>query len=41
MNDSASMAKAAITIAPVRKSLRVNTRQARAFEIFTAGLSTI
>jgi uncharacterized protein YndB with AHSA1/START domain len=38
MNDSTSVAKAAITIAPVRKSLRVNTRQARAFEIFTAGL---
>jgi uncharacterized protein YndB with AHSA1/START domain len=27
-----------ITIAPVRKSLRVNTPQARAFEVFTAGL---
>ena len=27
-----------ITIAPVRTSIRVNTRQARAFEVFTAGL---
>jgi|AraplaMF_Col_mMF_1032025.scaffolds.fasta_scaffold00123_16 uncharacterized protein YndB with AHSA1/START domain len=27
-----------ITIAPVRKSIRVNTRQARAFEVFTEGL---
>ena len=27
-----------ITIAPVRKSIRVNTRQARAFEVFTASL---
>jgi uncharacterized protein YndB with AHSA1/START domain len=27
-----------ITIAPVRKSLRVNTGQARAFDVFTAGL---
>jgi uncharacterized protein YndB with AHSA1/START domain len=27
-----------ITIAPVLKSLRVNTGQARAFEVFTAGL---
>jgi uncharacterized protein YndB with AHSA1/START domain len=27
-----------ITIAPVRKSIRVNTRQARAFEVFTTSL---
>jgi uncharacterized protein YndB with AHSA1/START domain len=27
-----------ITIAPVRKSIRVNTRQARAFDVFTDGL---
>lgn len=27
-----------ITIAPVRKSIRVNAPQARAFEVFTAGL---
>ena len=27
-----------ITIAPVRKSIRVNTRQARAFEVFAAEL---
>jgi hypothetical protein len=27
-----------ITIAPVRKSIRVNTSQARAFDVFTAGL---
>ena len=27
-----------ITIAPVRKSIRVKTSQARAFEVFTAGL---
>jgi len=27
-----------ITIAPVRKSLRVNTGQAHAFDVFTAGL---
>jgi uncharacterized protein YndB with AHSA1/START domain len=38
VNDSVSTAKAAITIAPVRKSLRVKTRQSRAFEIFTTGL---
>jgi uncharacterized protein YndB with AHSA1/START domain len=28
-----------ITIAPVRKSLRVNAPQAKAFEVFTAGMS--
>jgi uncharacterized protein YndB with AHSA1/START domain len=27
-----------LTIAPVRKSIRVNTRQARAFEVFTGSL---
>jgi uncharacterized protein YndB with AHSA1/START domain len=27
-----------ITIAPVRKSIRVGTRQARAFDVFTTGL---
>lgn len=29
---------ATIVIAPVRKSIRVNTSQARAFEVFTSGL---
>jgi uncharacterized protein YndB with AHSA1/START domain len=29
---------ATITIAPVRKSIRVNASQARAFEVFTSGL---
>jgi uncharacterized protein YndB with AHSA1/START domain len=29
---------ATITIAPVRKSIRVNTSQARAFDVFTSGL---
>ena len=29
---------AAIKIAPVRKSIRVNAEPARAFEVFTAGL---
>jgi uncharacterized protein YndB with AHSA1/START domain len=29
---------AIVTIAPVRKSIRVNASQARAFEVFTAGL---
>jgi uncharacterized protein YndB with AHSA1/START domain len=29
---------ATITIAPVRKSIRVNASQARAFEVFTTGL---
>jgi uncharacterized protein YndB with AHSA1/START domain len=33
MNDSRP-----ITIAPVRKSIRVNTRQERAFDVFTNGL---
>jgi uncharacterized protein YndB with AHSA1/START domain len=28
-----------VTIAPVRKNIRVNVGQARAFEVFTAGLS--
>lgn len=28
-----------ITVAPVRKSLRVNAPQAKAFEVFTAGMS--
>ncbi len=28
----------AVKIAPVRKSIRVNTNQARAFEVFTSGL---
>ena len=27
-----------VTIAPVRKNVRVNVGQARAFEVFTAGL---
>jgi hypothetical protein len=27
-----------VTIAPVRKNIRVNVGQARAFEVFTAGL---
>ena len=35
MNDPRPIA---ITIAPVKKSVRVNTRQARAFEVFTASL---
>jgi uncharacterized protein YndB with AHSA1/START domain len=35
MNDTRPIT---LTIAPVRKSIRVNTRQARAFEVFTAGL---
>jgi uncharacterized protein YndB with AHSA1/START domain len=30
---------ATIVIAPVRKSIRVNASQARAFEVFTSGLS--
>jgi uncharacterized protein YndB with AHSA1/START domain len=30
--------KATVTIAPVRKSIRVNTDQAHAFEVFTSGL---
>ncbi len=29
---------ATVTIAPVRKSIRVNANQARAFEVFTSGL---
>jgi uncharacterized protein YndB with AHSA1/START domain len=29
---------ATVTIAPVRKSIRVNARQAHAFEVFTSGL---
>ena len=35
MNDPRPIA---ITIAPVRKSIRVNTRQARAFSVFTESL---
>jgi uncharacterized protein YndB with AHSA1/START domain len=30
--------KATVTIAPVRKSIRVNASQAHAFEVFTSGL---
>jgi hypothetical protein len=29
-----------ISIAPVKKSIRVNTSQAHAFEVFTAGLDS-
>jgi uncharacterized protein YndB with AHSA1/START domain len=32
------MADTTITIAPVRKTIRVNTTAARAFEVFTSGL---
>ena len=38
MNDLRPTTKGPITIAPVRKSIRVNTRQARAFDVFTDGL---
>jgi uncharacterized protein YndB with AHSA1/START domain len=39
MNQSTTV-KQAITIAPVRKSVRVNASQGHAFEVFTAGLGS-
>ena len=38
MNDTRPITSRLITIAPVKKSIRVNTRQARAFNVFTEGL---